>query len=148
MSTYRRCLHHIIFATRNRANTLPDGSRRELFAYIHGICNNLECHVYRIGGYRDHLHLLIDVHPSVSLADLVRTIKINTSRWMKDGQQFPDFDHWQDGYAAFTVTYADRDRLINYIKGQHDHHPTVSFLDEYRALLRDEGIEMDERYLP
>jgi putative transposase len=148
MSTYRRSLHHIIFATKHRANTLPDESRQELYAYINGICSNLNCHVYRIGGYRDHIHMLIDLHPSVALADLVRTIKINSSRWMKESGTFPNFDHWQDGYAAFTVTWTDRDALIEYIKNQEEHHREVSLLDEFKEMLVEMGIEIDERYLP
>ena len=67
--------------------------------------------------------------------------------WIKENNVFPQFGHWQDGYGAFTHSTREKDALIEYVKGQEEHHRQVDFLDEYRKLLGDAGIEFDEKYL-
>jgi len=67
---------------------------------------------------------------------------------MDQGKQgVPQFDHWQEGYGAFNHSAREKAALIEYIKNQEEHHRRVDFLDEYRKLLRDAGIEFDEKYL-
>jgi putative transposase len=148
MSTYTQILYHIVFATKNRRRVLDQPRREDLFRYVWGIVKNHDCHLYRIGGVEDHVHILSSLHSTVALADLIKDIKVASSGWIKDERVFPEFDAWQEGYAALTYSLADKDRLIEYIKGQEEHHRTVSFLDEYREMLRAAGIELDERYLP
>ncbi len=69
------------------------------------------------------------------MADYVRDIKTATSIWLKQGDDFPNFDGWADGYAALTCGWRDRDNLINYIKKQQEHHRRYSFEEEVRVLL-------------
>ena len=148
MSTYTQILYHIVFATKNRHRVLVQARREDLFRYVWGIIKNHQCHLYRIGGVEDHIHILSSLHPTVALADLIKAIKVASSIWIKEERVFPDFESWQEGYAAFTHSLGEKDRLIEYIKGQEEHHRTVSFLDEYRETLRAAGMELDERYLP
>ena len=148
MSTYTQILYHIVFATKNRHRVLDQPRREDLFRYIWGIVKNHHCHLYRIGGVEDHVHILSSLHPTVALADFIKDIKVASSGWIKDEKVFPEFEAWQEGYAALTCSLGEKDRLIEYIKGQEEHHRTVSFLDEYREMLRVAGIELDERYLP
>ena len=148
MSTYTHILYHVVFATKNRRRTLDKSRRDDLFRYIWGIVKNRDCHLYRIGGVEDHVHILTSLHPTVALADLIKDIKVASSKWIKEGNVFPEFESWQEGYAALTHSLPEKDRLIEYIKGQEEHHRSVVFLDEYREMLRKAGMELDERYLP
>lgn len=148
MSTYTQILYHVVFATKHRHRTLDQPRREDLFRYIWGILKNKNCHLYRVNGVEDHLHILTSVHPTIALADLVKDIKLATSQWIKTENVFPAFESWQEGYGAFTCAWAEKDRLIEYIKGQEEHHRTVSSLDEYRALLEEFGMKFDERFLP
>lgn len=148
MATYTQILYHLVFATKNRERTLSAARREDLFRYIWGIVKNKGCHLYRIGGVDDHVHLLTSLHPTVALADLVKDIKVASAVWIREERVFPEFDHWQEGYGAFTHPLGDKDRLAEYIKGQVEHHRTVSFLEEYKHLLHEAGLELDERYLP
>jgi len=91
--------------------------------------------------------ILSDLHPSLALADYVKDIKISTSVWIKNSGKFPNFDGWAEGYATFTVSHNDRNRIIEYIKGQKEHHKTEVFKDEYKRLLEEYGIEFDEKYI-
>ena len=121
--------------------------REKLFRYIWGILKNRDCQLYRINAMEDHVHLLLFLHPSISLADLVRDIKSNASKWIKENKVFISYDGWQKGYSAFTHSVKDKSRLIEYIKNQEEHHKTITFIDEYKSLLKDAGIEYEEKYL-
>ena len=83
----------------------------------------------------------------MSLANLVKDLKAGLSHWIKMNKVFPGFSNWQNGYGAFTHSLMDKERLIEYIKRQEEHHRRVSFTDELRALLVEAGREFDERYL-
>jgi REP element-mobilizing transposase RayT len=146
-NTYTQLLFHVVFSTKNRERTLPDGPRENLYRYIWGIHKNLNCHLYRIGGIDDHVHILTAIPTTSSLADYMKEVKTGSSRWLKEQPEFPRFEGWQDGYGAFTVTFAGKDELIEYIKCQAEHHREESLLDEYRRLLREHGVAFDERYL-
>jgi len=124
----------------------PNG-RAELFKYIWGTIEKYRSHPYWINGVEDHLHIATHIHPSITLADLVKGIKLSSNSHIGDHCLFHDFSGWQGGYAAFTYSYRDKDTLIAYIKNQEEHHRTVTFKEELIALLNAHGIEFDERYL-
>ena len=147
MSTHTQICYHIVFSTKARQPTLKADRRADLFRYIWGILKNRESHLYRINGAADHVHILASLHPSVSLANLVKDVKTGSALWIKEKSVFPMFAHWQDGYAAFTHSKHEIDGLIEYIKGQEEHHRRTTFVDEYRRLLEESGIEFDERYM-
>ena len=96
----------------------------------------------------DHLHILCDLHPSIALADYMRDIKTSSSIWLKQSGKFPEFKGWADGYAALTYSWRDKDRIANYIKNQQEHHKKETFENELRILLKEQGIEVNEKYFP
>jgi putative transposase len=147
MSTYTQILYQVVFSTKQREQVLEKENRPELFKYIWGILNKNNCHLYRINGVEDHLHIVTHLHPSVSLADLVKDIKIASSGLIKNKQLFRNFNGWQEGYGAFTYSIKEKDRLIEYVKNQEENHKTISFLNEYKELLMEHEIEFDEKYL-
>jgi REP element-mobilizing transposase RayT len=148
MSSYRQHLYHVVFSTENRLFTINQENTGELYSYITGILRNKNSHLYRINGVENHIHLLTDMHPSLAPADLVRDIKASSSLWMKKSKLFPAFKGWSDGYGSFTCSYADIDRLIEYIKSQQNHHKKVTFEEEYRMVLPEAGIVPDEKFFP
>ena len=147
MSTYTQILYQIVFSTKNREKTLQELNRNELFGYIWGILKKKNCHLYRIGGVEDHLHIVTHIHPMIAPSLLIKDIKLASSKLIKQEDLFPSFNGWQDGFGAFTYAYSSKDELIEYVKNQVEHHKTISFKDEYIKLLNDNGIEFDEKYL-
>ena len=147
MATYTQILYHIIFSTKNRENVMLKNRREELLKYIWGIAKNRKCHLYRINAVNDHIHLLTHLHQSIALSDFVKVIKTGSSKWIKENRIFPEFEHWQDGYGAFTCSINDKNRLIEYIKHQENHHKQVTYKEEYINLLHEAGIEYDEKYI-
>jgi REP element-mobilizing transposase RayT len=96
----------------------------------------------------DHVHLFTSLHPTLSLADFVKSIKISTHGWMETHGGFPAFTSWQEAYGAFTHSLEEKPRLMEYVRNQQEHHKKESFLDEYRRLVAEAGLKFDERYLP
>ncbi|PSR04302.1 MAG: transposase [Bacteroidetes bacterium SW_11_45_7] len=147
MSTFTQILYQIVFSTKHRERTLSEDGRPQLFKYIQGVLKKQNCHPYCINGVADHLHIATHIHPSVALADLVKDIKLSSRDHIKNTHLFKDFIGWQDGYAAFTYRYQDKDQLINYIKRQEEHHQEHSFREELKSLLNEHGVAFKEEYL-
>ena len=147
MATYTQILYHLVFSTKHRRRVLDAPRRDELFRYLWGILKNKDCHLYRIGGVEDHIHILTSLHPMVPLAGLVKDLKVASSVWIKEERVFPEFEGWQEGYGAFTCAWRDKDALTEYIKGQVEHHRIESFQDELRRMLGEHGVVFEERYL-
>lgn len=147
MSTYTQFLYQIVFSTKNRERTLIDQDRERLFRFIWGLLNKKNCHLYRINGVDDHIHIITHIHPMIAPAMLIKDIKLGTTDFIKQEKIFPKFTGWQDGYGAFTCTHSAKDHLIEYVKNQQEHHKKFSFKEEYIKLLEEHGIKYDERYL-
>jgi len=139
---------HIVFSTKDRHPFLRDPKIREAaHAYLGGICNNLDCPVLRVGGSEDHVHILCRFGRTITVADLVKELKRESSKWLKaKSPELSDF-FWQNGYGAFSVSPTHVEMLRKYIANQEEHHRNESFQDEYRRLLRKYGLEWDERYV-
>ena len=138
---------HLVFSTKYRASIIHPPVEAELHSYLGGICNKLECHVIKVGGYTDHIHILFMLSKKIALMKLVEVVKSHSSKWIKTkGEAYHNF-YWQDGYGAFSVNPAEINTVINYISNQHKHHSKKSFQDEYRAFLKKYAVEYDERYV-
>ena len=147
MSTYTQILYQIVFSTKKREKTLEESGRDQLFRYIWGILKKNNCHLYRIGGVEDHLHIVTHIHPMVAPAILIKNIKLASSNFIKQESIFPNFNGWQDGYGAFTYAISAKDNLIAYAKNQVEHHKKICYKEEYIALLKENGIEFEEKHL-
>ena len=148
MSSYRQHLYHLVFRTKVSLLTIKQDHVNELYAYITGLTKHKNSHLYRINGIENHLHILTDMHQSIAPMDFMREIKVSSSLWMKKSGFFPAFKGWAVGYGSFTCSYMDLDRLIEYVKNQQEHHKKISFEEEYRNLLNEYGIPIDERFFP
>ncbi|NMB63795.1 MAG: IS200/IS605 family transposase [Spirochaetes bacterium] len=147
MSTYTQILYQLVFSTKYQEMILLKENRPKLYQYITGILKNKNCHLYQINGIDNHVHILFHLHPSHSLADLVKDIKLASSKFIKENHLFPNFIGWQNGYGAFTYSIEAKDNLIAYIKNQESHHKIKSFRDEFIELLVEHGIIFDEKFV-
>ena len=99
-----------------------------------------------IGGDSDHVHVLARLKATHCVADVMRELKSSSSAWIHNEIGIRIFE-WQDGYGAFTVSSSAVDSVQGYIEKQKEHPKRKSFQEEYLELLRESGIEFDERYL-
>ncbi|HXQ24810.1 MAG TPA: transposase [Candidatus Acidoferrales bacterium] len=115
-----------------------------MWAYAAGICKNLGIFVHSVGGMDDHIHLLIQIPPPLSLAKAILAIKSNSSRWANEqGNKFA----WQQGYAAFSVSSSRIPAVVRYIQNQESHHTKMNFEAELVALLKKHGVEFDPNFV-
>lgn len=145
-STHLSLHYHIVFSTKDRARLITPRWRADLHGFIGGILRNLDAVPEAIGGVEDHVHLLVGLRATHCLADVVRDVKANSSRWASDRERVPGFQ-WQEGYGAFTVSAHLTAQACRYIAKQEAHHRTKSFQEEYVDFLRRGMVEYDERYL-
>ncbi len=138
---------HVIFSTKDRETLIVGELSTRIYEYIGGICRETGNVLLASGGMPDHVHLLISVGRQMSVADLVRTIKANTSGWIHKTFANQGGFAWQNGYGAFSVSLSNIEAVKQYIANQAEHHRTKSFQEEYVEFLRRHGLEFDERYL-
>ena len=95
----------------------------------------------------DHIHAFVGLRPAMSIADLVRDIKNNSSNFINDKKFVKGKFSWQEGYGAFSYSHSHIGKVYDYILNQEKHHQKISFKDEYLELLKKFEIEYDEKYL-
>jgi REP element-mobilizing transposase RayT len=138
---------HVVFNTKNRSEWINSDIESRLFAYLRGIAENINAPIIEIGGMPDHIHLLMHLSRSITLANNIQRLKTASSRFIKEiAPQLHDFS-WQRGYGAFSVSPSSKLKVMNYIKNQKEHHLNGSFKDEFRILLTKHEIHFDEKYL-
>jgi putative transposase len=135
---------HLVFSTKDRRNLIGSEIEAELYQYICGMIRDLGSKVIVINGMPDHLHIIFRASKSVSDVEFIKQVKGSSSKWL--GDKVKDF-RWQKGYGWFSVGAKDLDKAVAYVKGQKEHHKSLSFQDELRGILRTYDIDFDERYL-
>ncbi len=141
---------HLVFSTKGRLPFLqPADLRGELHRYLGGVCRNHDSPSIRIGGVEDHVHLLLRLSKSISIADLTRELKRDSSKWIKDRFNDPYLQefHWQAGYGAFSISPSHVELVSQYIRDQEEHHREESFQDEFQRMCHKYGVAIDERYV-
>lgn len=138
---------HIVFSTKHRQGLIDEGIEERLFEYIGGICRGMECNPIKVGGYRNHIHILCTLSRKVTQMKLLEEVKKQSSKWIKEQGMNYAYFYWQDGYGIFSVNKTEVDVVTRYIKNQRQHHEAKCFEDEYRAFLKKYNIEYDERYV-
>ena len=144
-----KVLVHIVYSTKDRCPWLRDDEmRRQLCAYKATVLrDNVDSRALIIDGVEDHIHALCLLSRKFAIKDVIEESKTETSKWMKkQGSRYADF-HWQAGYGIFSVSESNVERVKRYIANQVEHHRKMSFQDEFRAICKRHGIEIDERYV-
>ena len=136
---------HLIFSTKLRKPLIGPDIRSDLFAYLGGIVRELRGTALIVNGTCDHVHMLIRIRPVQSVAEIARTLKTNSSGWIrKKGHK--EFG-WQSGYGVFSVSESLIPALTKYIAAQEEHHRKRSFQEEFVAFLKKNNVAYDERYI-
>ena len=138
-------LLHIIFSTRGRRPLIQSDFRADLFAYVGGIIREMDGTALIVNGTADHAHMLLRVRPAQSSAQIVRVVKANSSRWVREkwSREFG----WQTGYGVFSVSESNVVAVTKYIAEQEEHHRKHSFQEEFVAFLKKNNVAYDERYI-
>ncbi|MCM1093720.1 MAG: IS200/IS605 family transposase [Lachnospiraceae bacterium] len=139
--------YHIVFCTKERRMVLPLEYLDDIYRFINNELSTAKCPLLRIGGIQNHVHLLIDLHPSVALSTLMQNIKSHTGGWLRKDARFPLFDGWAREYYAASISATHKEPVIEYIKNQRQHHLGTSFDDELTKMYQKSNLSYDDRDL-
>lgn len=145
--TYSQVYIQIVFAVKGRENLIAKTWKDELYKYIAGIITNKGQKSIIVNGVSDHIHLFVGLKPSMSISDLVRDIKNNSSNFINEKKFVHGRFSWQEGFGAFSYGHSQIDQVYNYILNQEEHHHKITFKDEYLDFLQKFQIEYNEKYL-
>lgn len=132
---------HIVFCTKFREKSINPEYDRDLYAFICQIFKENKCWVHRINGASDHIHILLNLNPTIALADLMREVKASSSQWLKKNPDFRFFRGWGKGYFAVSVNPDNIEHVKQYIINQKDHHRSGGFEKEIEFLINHFGLD-------
>jgi REP element-mobilizing transposase RayT len=137
----------MVFSTKNRERWITSDVEERIWSYLGGIAKENKVHPIQIGGIEDHVHLLLGAPASLAPSKIAQLIKGGSSAWIHE--TFPNMKGfaWQDGYGVFSVSKSNIPGVVDYIRGQREHHRTRTFQEEYIAFLKRHEIQYDERYV-
>jgi len=145
--SYTNLLTHVVFATKDRRPLIDAALEARLFPYFGGIVRQLGGKLYVVNGVEDHVHLLVELHPSVAVAEAVGKIKGSSTHWIHESFSDRSEFAWQRGYGGFSVSKSNVSMVARYIERQKTHHKKQSFQDEFMELLRRHGISIDHEFV-
>ncbi|MCI0487154.1 MAG: IS200/IS605 family transposase [Blastocatellia bacterium] len=140
-------LMHCVFSTKERRPLIDPELQQRLWPYMGGIARENKMKALSVGGTEDHVHLLVSLPSTLSIAKAMQLIKGGSSKWVHDTFPRHRAFAWQEGYGAFSIGISDVKRTIAYIENQAEHHRRIDFKEEFLMFLKKHGIEYDERYI-
>ena len=146
-TTLTNLLVHVVFSTKEREPHISDKYRERLYAYMGGIIRSEGADPLAIGGTADHIHFVAKIKSNHALADLVRKIKANSSKWINENQLSKGRFAWQNGYGGFSVSASQIEKVRSYIGNQAEHHKKKTFREELSEILAKHGVDFELKYL-
>ena len=147
MHSFTSVLVHCVWSTKNREASLDSKLRERLWPYLGGIAKENKMKAIAVGGAADHVHMLISLPPTLSVAKAVQLLKGNSSKWIHEAFPKPHSFEWQEGYGAFSIGASGINPTVAYILNQTEHHRTKSFREELVSMLLKHGFDYDESML-
>ena len=135
---------HIVFGTKYRTKAIARDRKARLYQYITNTIKNKKCEMISINGIDNHIHLLINLHPTIALADMVKAIKQSSSKWISDIHWLPLFEGWASEYYACSVSPSHVESVIEYIKNQEVHHSSKDYTTELTSFVTKMGMTLYE----
>ena len=146
-NTYTQIHIQCVMAVKYRASLIQPDWKDQMQKYITGIIQNYGHKMLAINNMPDHLHMFFGFRPNQSLADLMRIVKSESTKWINDKQFTPAVFNWQEGYGAFSYSRSQVPRVVEYVMNQEEHHRHKTFLEEYEQFLKQFEVDYDERYI-
>ena len=144
--TFTNHLYHIVFSTKGRKPVITPRIEEDLHKYICGIARNCGGRVLKINGVVDHVHILAQVKPSISISEFLQLVKTNSSKWVSESFADVSWFEWQAGYSSFTVSESQSKKVGTYIERQKERHQSETFAEELARIFKKHRIEFDPRH--
>src|SRR5690606_20705985 len=146
-NTYHQIYVQAVFAVKYRRALLDRSWREQVQGVIGQLINETGCRTIIVNGVEDHLHCLLSLNPTVSISELMKTIKAKSSRYINENNLTAQRFEWQRGYGAFSYSQNHVEKVFQYIQRQEEHHRVKTFTDEYLELLDEFNVGYDKQYV-
>ncbi len=145
--SFNSVLLHVVFSTKRRRPDITAEIQPRLWSYLGGMARERKIKALAIGGFDDHIHLLLSLPATLAPAKAIQELKAGSSKWIHDSYPNRQLFAWQEGYGAFSIGISQVEGTVEYIANQAEHHKKIDFQQEFIIFLNKHGIEYDERYL-
>lgn len=146
-NTHHQIYLQTVFAVKYRRAVIDKSWGKQLHAVIGNLINETHCKTIIVNGVADHVHCFFGLKPVIAVAELMKTVKAKSSKYINDHSLTSNRFEWQEGYGVFSYSQSQVDKVYHYIQNQEAHHQKQTFRDEYIAFLKKFKIEYDEQYL-
>ena len=131
---------HLVWATWDRLPLLRPEFAQHVYSCLQEDCHRLKCEAIAIGGVEDHVHVLVRMHPAISVSDLVKQLKGSSSHLVTHRLQSGEPFKWQGAYGAFSVAKSEVPIVRRYIQNQEEHHRLGTFDEAMERMVYDNHI--------
>lgn len=146
-NTYHQVYLQIIFAVKYRNAVIDEKWRSNLLGVIGNLINETGCKTIIINGVEDHVHCLLSLKPTITISELMKTVKAKSSKYINENQLTKSKFSWQEGYGVFSYSQSQIDSVYKYIQNQKEHHQKQSFNKEYLNFLNKFNVQYEEKYI-
>ena len=146
-NTYSQVYIQAVFAVKYRNAVISPAWKQDLLKVIVNLINETGCKTLIVNGVEDHMHCFFKLKPSLSISDLMQSVKAKSSKWINESNFLSERFEWQRGFGAFSYSKSQINSVYQYIANQEQHHKQENFREEYVKLLEAFEVEYDDRYL-
>ena len=145
--TFYKNYYHLVWSTKDRIPLILDQHKDRIFEYIGGSIKIAGCASLKVGGMNDHIHILTAIPPKYAVSEIVRDVKIASSKWINSTLPNNNKFSWQEGFGSFKISKSQIESVKRYILDQEKHHQIKSFKEEFIKFLKLNEIKFEEKYL-
>jgi len=131
---------HGIWSTKERNPIISPSKEALLHIEMYEQFKETGCPVKIINGMPDHVHSLFLLNAQKPVSDVIKQVKGASSHWANDSDFCCEKFGWQTGYAAYSVSESQLEKVYAYIRDQKIHHIKKTFAEEYDELMRLHGL--------
>ena len=146
-NTYHQVYIQAVFAVKYREAVIDKKRKPLLMGVLGNLINETGCKTIIVNGIEDHVHCFFGLKPTVTISELMKTIKAKSSKYINDHHLTKVRFEWQVGYGVFSYSHSQIDNVYHYIANQEEHHKKQKFLEEYKEFLDRFEVDYDERYV-
>ena len=146
-NTYHQLYIHTVFPVKYRRALIQPAWKLELQAVMGKLINETGSKTLIVNGMEDHMHCFFGIKPSISVSEVMKSVKAKSSKWINESGFLVNHFEWQKGFGCFSYSHSHVDAVYHYIKNQEKHHQCISFREEYINMLEKFRVNYDERYL-
>ena len=141
--SFNRIWIHAIYSTKEREPFIRSNAEQPIYDYMKSQLEDISCSVRIINGMPEHVHLLFLLNPQKAIIDVLKQVKGSTSHWINEQNIISEKFAWQTGYAAYSVSESQLDKVYNYIANQKEHHKKKTFAQEYDEFIKLHGFSVE-----